>query len=69
VGYCYWSWDRVGFNMYASASSPSKPFTVASSEHYLWAWYHMSFDTEPDIEHTKVHPPNMVMSDFKLCKW
>jgi hypothetical protein len=33
------------------------------------AWYHLSFDTEPDIAHTKVHPPNMVMSDFKLCKW
>ena len=35
------------------------------------AWYHSSFDTEPDVPASvaSVHPPERVMSDFKLCAW
>lgn len=33
------------------------------------AWYHTSFDTEPDVEHARVRPPHRVMADFRLCKW
>ena len=50
----------------SSSSSCVSAFFVSP---YPRSWYHLSFDTEPDIEHVKVHPPNLVMSDFKLCKW
>lgn len=52
----------------------TRPRLIGDGERKLWiapvvAWYHSSFDYEPDITETRVHPPHLVMSDFRLCEW
>ena len=52
----------------------TRPRLLGDGDRKIWvapivAWYHSSLDTEPDITEQRVHPPHLVMSDFRLCEW
>jgi len=46
----------------------------SASEDAVWvvpmlSWYHISFDTEPDLPDLRCPPVTRVMTDFSACRW